>query len=52
MEIHKGHQEMAEEQKEAVQVSINAEETEEAPLMKALSMVKAKSVAPPSPEEE
>jgi len=54
MEIHKGHQEMAEESKdaEAVEVSINAETVDEPKLMRALSLVKAKSMVAPSPEEE
>lgn len=54
MDIHKGHQEMADESKEveAVQVAINADEPAEPALMKALSIVKAKSIIAPSPEEE
>ena len=45
---------MADESKEveAVQVAINADEPAEPALMKALSIVKAKSIIAPSPEEE
>lgn len=54
MDIHKGHQKMADESNEveAVQVAINAEEPDEPKLMKALSLVKTKSIVAPSPEEE
>jgi len=54
MDIHKGHQEMAEESKDAevAEVAINAETVDEPKLMKALSLVKAKSMVAPSPEEE
>jgi hypothetical protein len=56
MDIHKGHQEMADETKEeaveAVETAINAEVIDEPKLKKALSLVKAKSIVGPSPEEE
>ena len=45
---------MAEESKDAevAEVAINAETVDEPKLMKALSLVKAKSMVAPSPEEE